>query len=155
MVRSTPPEGDRPTIEDVHSIFAAEVVVIARRWKAHMDERSEALDLTLSRFAVLYWLSGFPEGLRQRELADRVSVEGATLVRLIDALVDRGLVERRSSSVDRRANVITLTEAAAPLVARFRELERTSEGELLHGIDEDKLRTCVEVLSLVRQRLEV
>jgi MarR family transcriptional regulator for hemolysin len=155
MTAPTAPEGEHPVIDDVHSSFAAEVVVIARRWKARMDERSEALDLTLSRFAVLYGLSGFPEGLRQRELADRVSVEGATLVRLIDALVERGLVERRASTVDRRANVITLTEAAAPLVARFRDLERESEAELLSGIDEAKLRTCVEVLAVVRQRLEV
>jgi MarR family transcriptional regulator for hemolysin len=154
MTAPSPPEGDHPVIDDIYSTFAAEVVVIARRWKARMDERSEALDLTLSRFAVLYGLADSPEGLRQRELADRVSVEGATLVRLIDALVERGLVERRASTVDRRANVITLTEAAAPLVDQFLELERKNEAELLNGIDEDKLRTCVEVLSLVRQRLE-
>lgn len=154
MTDLIPPEGDHPVIDDIYSSFAAEVVVIARRWKARMDERSGELDLTLSRFAVLNGLSSAPEGLRQRELADRVSVEGATLVRLIDALVERRLVERRASAVDRRANVITLTEAAAPLVDQFLELERKSQSELLSGIDEDKLRTCVEVLSLVRRRLE-
>lgn len=153
---TTPPQpaGDSPPLDEIYGAFAAEVVVVARRWKALMDERTEGLDLTLSRFAVLDWLAGFPDGLRQRELADRVSVEGATLVRLIDALVERGLVERRSSPVDRRANVITLTETAAPLIARFREFERRNQAELLHGVDEDKLRACVEVLSLVRRRLE-
>ncbi|MEZ0092953.1 MarR family winged helix-turn-helix transcriptional regulator [Streptacidiphilus sp. EB129] len=49
--------------------------------------------------------------LSQLEAAGRLSVDRTTMVALVDALEEKGLVERRRSPQDRRRNTVQLTPA--------------------------------------------
>lgn len=83
---------------------------IGRRAMAHLAP----YDLTLPQFDVLAHLQGAP-GITQQMLADRLLVTKGNVCGLIDRLVARGLVERRSDPDDRRANLLFLTGAGAAL----------------------------------------
>src|SRR2546423_13052815 len=60
-------------------------------------------------------------GLSQRELAERMDIEGPTLVRHLDRLEKEGLIERRRDPHDRRGARITRTPARRPLLAAVRQ----------------------------------
>lgn len=52
------------------------------------------------------------EGIKQVELAELLEIKPMTVARLIDQLVAEGLVERCTSTTDRRAHLIYLLPAA-------------------------------------------
>jgi MarR family transcriptional regulator for hemolysin len=88
---------------------------------------SKSLERTLDvELRGLYGLSGgqwkvilalsIQNGLPQRELAERIFVDGTTLVPIIDNMEKKGLVERRIDPKDRRNNKIFLTAKSESLV---------------------------------------
>jgi DNA-binding MarR family transcriptional regulator len=54
---------------------------------------------------------GQQAGLSQQAAAERLGIDRTTMVALVDALEDKGLVERRRSPDDRRKNIVQLTAA--------------------------------------------
>ncbi|MDP9321588.1 MAG: MarR family transcriptional regulator [Chloroflexota bacterium] len=69
--------------------------------------------------------TGPKDGLRPTDLAERVLITKSGLTRLLDRLVERGYIERRSCPSDRRGHLIVLTmdgrrafRRAAPNVVR-------------------------------------
>jgi DNA-binding MarR family transcriptional regulator len=81
-------------------------VMVERRIRVRLRER---FDTTLARFDYLAQLARAPQGLRMRELSQRLMVTGGNVTGLTRELVDEGLVERRSVAGDRRVQVVRLT----------------------------------------------
>ena len=133
--------------------FARSLAAASRMWRRHLDLRFRDLDLSQARWSVLFELSRSEE-MTQVELARSLGIEAATLVRLLDGLEGAGLVERRTSVVDRRANTLHLTEAACPLIVRMKEISAACRAEILDGIPRQDLRIATKVLNLVSARLE-
>lgn len=73
------------------------------------------IDLTPGVFSVLEVLSQ-NEGITQSRLAAAVRLERSSVVPLLDKLAQRGLVERRASTTDRRQNHLHLTKAGRALL---------------------------------------
>ncbi|MCO6389412.1 MarR family winged helix-turn-helix transcriptional regulator [Aliihoeflea sp. 40Bstr573] len=69
--------------------FAMELGRVSRRWRTRLDERLRNTGLNQARWTVLLQLSNFGPA-SQRELAERVGVEGPTLARVLDRLADQG-----------------------------------------------------------------
>jgi len=83
---------------------------------AHARRRVEAAcqehDLQFSHYNVLRILRGaYPEGHPRCEIIERMIDPSPDVTRLIDKLVERGLVQRSRSSEDRRMRIHTITEA--------------------------------------------
>ena len=92
--------------------------------------------------------------MSQRELADRVGVEGPTLVRVLDKLEGQGLVERRADDGDRRAKQIHLTEAATPVLGEISRISTQLRQELLADIASEEQTRTMQVLKVIADRLE-
>lgn len=71
------------------------------------------------------------DGVRQKNLAASVGIEGPSLVRLIDTLVVKGLIQRSEDGTDRRAKLLCLTPEGQMVVARIKEIVASLENELL------------------------
>ena len=67
--------------------------------------------ITLPRFDLLSQLDRAAGGLTMGELSRRLMVTNGNVTGLIDRLVEEGLVERRPSPSDRRAQLVRLTGA--------------------------------------------
>lgn len=72
-----------------------------------------------SDYDVLVTLAEAPrEGVRPSELAERVLLTKSGITRLVDRLVERGLIERRVCPTDRRGQLVALTPRGRHLLRR-------------------------------------
>ena len=93
------------------------------------------------------------DGVRQKELATALAIEGPSLVRLLDNLERRGLIERREDESDRRARGIHLTALGRELAARVSRVSGEIQERLLANVTDDDLAACHRVLEAVEQVL--
>jgi DNA-binding MarR family transcriptional regulator len=91
-----------------------------------MDEVG-SMRVTPRQFAILLTLAN-QTGITQTELVDETGIDRSTVGDMIDRLVRRGLVKRRRSGHDQRANALAITPAGLALVHEARPaVERAQE----------------------------
>ena len=86
----------------------------------------------------------------QRELAEAVGIREATLTHHLNAMDARGLVTRERDSVNRRIQVVRLTEAGEAAFLRLREVALAFDAQLRAGLtdaDLDRLDTLLGQLT--------
>lgn len=76
----------------------------------------ERWDLSPSQFNVLNLLQDQPDGLSQTDLSRELIMHRSNVTGLVDRLEKRGLVERHTSTSDRRINRVRLTKSGQSLV---------------------------------------
>ncbi len=87
----------------------------AKAFQKTLDlELRKNVGVTISQLRVVAILIQYPDST-QKEIADKVGVEGATLVPVIDKMERDGLLKRKPDSKDRRVNRIYLTQKADSL----------------------------------------
>ena len=72
-------------------------------------------DLSVAQLAALHLIDQ-AEDLRQSQLAEDLLMTPSSASRMIDGLVERGLVERRESPADRRARTLHVTDKGAAML---------------------------------------
>lgn len=92
-------------------------------------------------------------GSTQSELADALDVERISAGRMVDRLVDAGLVERRADPADRRVWRLHLLPAAHDLVNQLAEIGREIEAQTLALMPEEKREEFVSVLTQLQSGL--
>lgn len=110
--------------------------------------------LTPTQFNVLRILRGSePDGLGRNEVRDRMVFPVSDATRLLDRLVDMGLVMRGRAGDDRRKVVARITRAGLERIAPLdRVLERIHRRQLGH-LGRRKLRVLIDLLAEARERL--
>ena len=131
--------------------FAFQLLRLARHWRWWLDARLSDVGLSQATWITLTYLSRGGDGMTQRELADFIGIQGPTLVRHLDNLESKGLAERRQKDGDRRVRTVHLTEAAYPVITHITERAAVLRTELLAGIGDAELATCVKVFARVMQ----
>jgi MarR family transcriptional regulator for hemolysin len=90
----------------------------------------------------------------QTALAQAIGLDKTTMVVTIDALERAGLVERRTSSTDRRARVIAVTEAGRAKVAEGEEIVERIQDDVLSTLSPERRTAFVDALrQLAAERL--
>ncbi len=117
-----------------------------RHCRQAMDKRMRPLGMSQATWRTLFWLERHGEGITQRALAEYMGIEGPTLVRLLDNLERSGLVERRPSPTDRRANTLHLTSKARPVLKTINRIADELRAEFLEGLDDEALRITRDVM---------
>ena len=87
--------------------------------------------------------------LSQQQVAHRLGVDRTTMVALIDELENKGLVQRRQDSGDRRKNVVALTHAGRTTLRRASRAGDEAERRLLGSLSDDEAAKLKEALRAV------
>ena len=91
--------------------------VAAAHVRRRVEEVCQQYDLQFSHHNVLRILRGVhPDGHPRCEIIDRMLDPSPDVTRLIDKLVDRGLVRRSESEEDRRMTIHTITDEGLSLL---------------------------------------
>jgi MarR family transcriptional regulator for hemolysin len=134
--------------------FGFRVARIARRLRQAIDAELRLLGLTEATWRPLVYVRRLGDGVRQKELATALSIEGPSLVRLLDNLEQRGLIERREDEADRRARGIHLTKAGRDLAVRAAKIGYEIQARLLAKVPAAELEACQKVFSIIERELE-
>ena len=118
----------------------------AKYWRHGMDRRLQYLDIGLTGWMTIATASQVRSPLSQSELADMLSVSGASMVHMIDRLVRAGLVMREPSISDRRVNRIVITHAGHRLYAQIKDEASAVRRQLLANITLESLAHLTELL---------
>jgi MarR family transcriptional regulator, transcriptional regulator for hemolysin len=94
------------------------------------------------------------EGLSQVDLADVLELQPISLVRLLDRLVEHGLVERRHDPRDRRANRLFLTASGRQLANDLDSLRDSIATDVLQDIPVAAIETSLETLRDIKDRIK-
>src|SRR5271154_7598812 len=98
---------------DLKKQLITQLVESSRLLRNYIDHRAKGRGSTRAQWIVLFRLRD-QEGLSQVDLAEVLELQPISLVRLLDRLVEHGLVERRSDPKDRRGNRPFLTPSRRP-----------------------------------------
>jgi len=119
----------------------------------YIDHRAKARGTTRAQWIVLFRLRQ-QEGLSQVDLADVLELQPISLVRLLDRLVEHGLLERRHDPKDRRANRLFLTASGRQLVDDLDSLRDAIATDVLHDMPQDSIQTSLATLREIKERIK-
>lgn len=136
-----------------HELFGIAIGDCARIWRNKVNDRLRPLGLSQATWIALLNLSWFPDGLSQSELAERLGIEGPTLVKLIDKLQVEGLVERHPSLLDRRRKIVRLTERAGPILLDVKTTIAILRQEIMTSFPEQRIEEGLALLTQIRDKL--
>lgn len=108
--------------------------------------------LSEARYAALLAVNTTP-GITPGDLAERLSVTGATVTGLLDGLVAAGLITRSVARTDRRRQELRVTTAAQTLLDTLTPLYSEWLGQLTAGVSAPDRNTVIEALRSIQGAL--
>lgn len=90
----------------------------------------EQLKLRPAEYSVLVLIADNP-GRKQTQIAEALGIKRANFVTLAHGLEARGLIERRASAEDKRANALHLTKTGTAFLGNARALHEGMEADLI------------------------
>jgi MarR family transcriptional regulator, transcriptional regulator for hemolysin len=126
---------------------------VARDWRRAVDARMAPLGLTDATWLPLLYLARVGPG-RQGEVADYLGLDRSSVVRLIDALADQGLVTRQGDANDRRIKRIVLTKAAGPVVRAAEAAAAEVRVQAMEGLEPGVVRLVEAALETILVQLQ-
>ena len=138
---------------DLKRQLIAQLVESSRLLRNYIDNRAKTRGTTRAQWIVLFRLRQ-QEGLSQVDLADVLELQPISLVRLLDRLVEHGLLERRPDPRDRRANKLFLTKAGRRLVNDLDSLRDTIATDVLRDVPADAIRASLDTLVEIKERIK-
>jgi len=122
------------------------------RLRALEDELFAEYDLTSQQYNALRLLrSQHPHKIRTLDLAGRLVSRAPDITRLVDKLVERGLVERDRPADNRRIVCIGITEAGIGLLRELQKPIRDCHARQLGHLPAKALRDLISLLRVVRE----
>ena len=126
----------------------------ARAWRTKLDQRLRPLGLSQGKWRTLVQLSLGGNKLTQKEIAERMGIEGPTLAGLLDRLQKDGWIERRCSADDRRCKIVHLQRRSKAVLDKIFDAAHDLRHELIEDIPQRNLEICVRVLGQIRAKAE-
>jgi len=126
----------------------------ARQWRRAADLRLQPYALTEATWLPLIRIARAPTPPRQKDLAESMSLDGSSVVRLLDNLEAAGLVQRREGEHDRRAKIIVLTPRGREIADQVEAISRRIRRDALAGLPAKDIETATRVLEHVCRVLD-
>lgn len=125
------------------------LILLARLYRRELDVALKHHGLSEANTVPLRYLAQHPHGVRQGALAAALYLEGPSLIRVLDQLIDLGYIERLDDPADRRAKVIVLTDAGTAIGRRLAtDLDRLRR-RLFEGIPAADLEVCIKAFDVM------
>jgi DNA-binding MarR family transcriptional regulator len=117
------------------------------------DLRARDLGVTGQQWRALMCLYR-SDGLTQTELADALEVERISAGRMVDRLVENGLVERRADPLDRRVWRLHLLPPSYDIIKKVTDISLALNEEVLSHIAGGKRGELTSLLEQLRAALK-
>lgn len=133
-------------MSDLEERFSDALHSTSRSWRQAVDRRLKYLGVSQASWMTIAIAAKAGAPLSQSELADKLGVEGATMVAMIDRLVKAGWVVREASTTDRRVKRVVLTAEGLNIYGKVKAEAIALRKELLANTDQKHLLLATELL---------
>lgn len=125
----------------------------AHAWRLAVDRHLKDSGLSTSSWMAIGLIASEPQRLTQTELAQRMGLEDASMVPLVDRLVKQDLLTRVQPAEDRRKRHLVLTEKGNAAFANVKTHADALRTELLADLDPQELAIVERVLQTLLARM--
>lgn len=136
----------------VEAAYARTLLPLARMWRAAADRALSGFGLSAAGGWALIEVGRLGGEVRQSDLAAKLDVRAASLVRVVDLLAEAGLVSRRGDPADGRVSRIGLTDRGRAMVERIETTLAGLRMETLADIPDGDLTAALRVARAVEAR---
>lgn len=143
----------RGTRENMQMTLGVSLPILDRAYRGAANQAVAHVGLSQAMAWPLVMIGRHGEGLRQGVLAELLGIEGPSLARSIDQLVEAGFVQRREDAADRRAKTLYLTPAGAAAREQIEAALREMRSALFEGVSDEDLAACLRVFGTMQTRL--
>lgn len=119
--------------------FTYRIILVARRYRAMLDEQLRPLGYGTARMEALSTIARSTEPSAQIAIAKRIGIEGPTLTRMLDTLEADGLVVRRQDPTDRRTKLIELTPEGEKALEEIMRVAHAFRATVLKSLSDEDL----------------
>lgn len=130
------------------------MVLVARRWRALLDEHLRPIDQSTARMEAMAAIYASPPLSPQIEIAKRLRIEGPTLTRMLDGLEKDELVERLPDPRDRRTKLLRLTDKGEKVLEEIFAIADGLRMKLVDGYSATQIDELNAVLADLMGRLD-
>lgn len=129
--------------------------LLQRAYRARADKVVAPLGLSTAMAWPLVLIGRHPEGIRPGSLSEELGIEGPSLVRSLNQLVDAELVLRQEDAVDKRAKMLYLTPAGEAISTRIEVMLNDLRAGLFEDLPDEDVQACLRTFCLLEKRLGI
>ena len=126
--------------------FSHLLYLTAHHWRLAVDRRLRGLGMSQASWVAVAAIARNETPLSQSELAQELGIENATLVPLINRLVEQQLVERVLTDQDKRKRLLVATEQGMALYHQVKTVADSLREETLSVISPEEQAQTRRVL---------
>jgi DNA-binding MarR family transcriptional regulator len=108
-------------------------------------------DISISHAKVIYHLYQ-NDGMTQSELQQDLLIKASSITKLIDVLVEKGLVQRATSHEDARIKRIYLTDEGRKKEKNLYKISENTEASLLSTLSESECKELICMLKSIKSK---
>jgi len=150
LVPTTPHVAGDEDIGEIRSIVGFHIRLAHGAVYRHFTETFTDIDLTQKQVSVLWLVDDHPD-IAQTDLAQRMRMDRATTMAIVNRLQDRGYLVRGASLTDRRKQTLNLTDQGRDALARAKEAIGEHERWLKSRFSEQEIETLIEMLTRIHE----
>lgn len=120
---------------------------VARAYKAAADKMAANFGLSHASAWPIVMIGRLGDGVRPGAVADALGLEPPSLVRVIDQLVESGLLERHDDVIDRRAKTLHLSAKGRTCASGLEKALIPFRRQLFGDVDPADIAACERVLT--------
>jgi MarR family transcriptional regulator for hemolysin len=137
-----------PLSDQTLSSLTAALTLSSRVYRAAADKVAADYGLSQATGLPVLVISRFGEnGVRPGVLAETLSLEASSMVRVVDQLIESGLLERHDDPHDRRAKILRLTEEGEKTAELMDQALRPFRRKLFGAFEPADVEACLRVLA--------
>ncbi|WP_333495003.1 MarR family winged helix-turn-helix transcriptional regulator [Kluyvera sp. CHPC 1.251] len=134
--------------------FSHLLYLTAHHWRLAVNRRLKDLGMSQATWVAVASIARNEQPLSQAELAQELGVESATVVPLINKLVEAGLVERVLTERDKRKRLLVATPKGLELYHQVKAVADELREEILTVITPEEQEITHNVLTRLLREVE-
>ena len=130
------------------------LILLTKRWRQVVDQQLMSSGLTDATWRPLFHIYLLGNDVRQKDLAESIGIAGPSLVRLLDTLLAKKLINRREDNQDRRVKRLSLTTSGEQIALKLQQAINTIDQQLLCGLSARDLEQLIHSTTLLETNLD-
>ncbi|MBK6801936.1 MarR family transcriptional regulator [Novosphingobium sp.] len=143
-------EGDDGSLGEINDIVGFHIRLAHGACYRHFTETFADLELTQKQVSVM-WLVGDHPGISQIDLGQRLRMDRATTMTIINRLQARDYLRREKSPTDGRKQALFLTDAGEAALVQAKRAVQEHEKWVKSRFTDAEVKTLMELLARIHE----